>query len=268
MVSTTPSHPPSPQPTPRGFKHLARRLLSALTRAILRSRSQSYPISNDAVTVIIAPHQDDEALGCGGLLALRSRRGHRLHIAYVTDGAQSHAGHPTLSPAALASLRREEARQAMALLGLDPSSLTFLGARDGSLAHLEPTSAQRLVDVIASYLKSISPTEIFLPSRRDGSSEHDAAFLLVDRALAQAGLKPRILEFPIWSWWNPSLILPEILRIRRVWRVEFRGEAGRKRAALAAYRSQMEPTAPWQHPLISAEFVSFFAEPEEFFFER
>jgi LmbE family N-acetylglucosaminyl deacetylase len=235
---------------------------------VLRARSQAYPISSDAIIVIVAPHQDDEALGCGGFLARHHGQQATVRIAYVTDGSHSHDGHPTITPSVLAATRNDEARRAMASLGVPSTHLTFLGVRDGSLAHLAANEAAQLVGRMATLFNSVRPQEVFLPSRRDGSSEHDAAFLLVTRALTQAGLTPRLLEFPVWSWWNPLLLLPDVLRIRRVWRVDFRGHEQRKRAALAEYRSQTEPTPPWTQALLSPEFLSFFSTHEEFFFER
>jgi hypothetical protein len=58
-----------------------------------------------------------------------------------------------------------------------------------------------------------------------------------------------------------------LLRSRRIWRTNLRGYEDLKRQALAAYASQTEPTPPWEHQVLSREFVSFFLSDEEFFFE-
>ena len=95
-----------------------RRWLNGGVRCALRLRSRPYAVDRKRVALVIAPHQDDETLGGGGLLRRKRLAGAPVWIAYITDGGASHRGHPTLTPAALAALRQDEARQAMHLLGV------------------------------------------------------------------------------------------------------------------------------------------------------
>jgi len=252
---------------PPALRLLLRRMLSRCLRLALRLRSQPYPVDQDTVALVIAPHPDDETLGCGGLLFRKRAEGVAVCVAYVTDGSASHPGHPTLTPGALAALRQTEARHAMDRIGVESTGLRFLGARDGTLAHLDRPSADELVLRIAALLRQVQPDEIFLPCRHDGSSEHDATFGFVRRALEQAGLRPRILEFPVWSWWNPRLLLRPLITSRRVWRMDFRGYGTLKRRALDAYASQIAAIPPSTQPLLTPDFISFFSSSEEFFFE-
>ncbi|MCU1350701.1 MAG: hypothetical protein JWO56_3731 [Acidobacteria bacterium] len=57
--------------------------------------------------LVLAPHPDDEAIGCGGLVAQHLREGRKVHVAIVTNGAE--AGDSTI--------REEESRRGLALLG-------------------------------------------------------------------------------------------------------------------------------------------------------
>jgi len=249
-------------------KRCLRRLLSAGVRCALRLRSRPYPVDRNRVALVIAPHQDDETLGCGGLLRQKRLVGAPVQIAYITDGSASHRGHPTLTPAALATLRQGEARQAMRLLGVEENALFFLGVGDGTLARLDPLAVTELVKKIADLLQQVRPDEIFLPMRDDGSSEHEASFVLVQRALALSGLRPRLFEFPVWSAWNPLRLFRPWGTSRAVWRVDYQALAALKRQAIGAYVSQTEPTAPWEKPVLSREFLSYFCPGSEYFFER
>jgi LmbE family N-acetylglucosaminyl deacetylase len=244
-----------------------RRTLHVALRCLLRLRSKPYPVTQDVVTLVFAPHQDDETLGCGGLLLLKRNEGLTVRVTYITDGQASHPGHPTLTPTDLAAQREAEACAAMELLGVERAGLSFLGVRDGTLAHVDAQTADDVVRRIGVVLEQVRPDEIFLPCRQDGSSEHDAAFALVTRALAQTGQKPRLLEYPVWSAWNPLRLIRTLRTSRQVWRVNFHGYEGLKRQALAAYASQTAPIAPFVQPVLSREFLSFFSSPEEFFFE-
>ena len=249
-------------------KRKLRRLLSGCVRCALRLRSRPYAVDRNRVALVIAPHPDDETLGCGGLLQWKRRAGAPVWIGYITDGSASHPGHPTLAPAALAALRQGEARQAMHLFGVEETALFFLGAGDGTLAQLDPSTATDIAGRIADLLRQVRPDEIFLPLRDDGSSEHDASFVLVQRALALSGLYPRLFEFPVWAAWSPWRLLRPLRTSRTVWRVDYREQTELKRRAIAAYVSQTEPIAPWGKPMLSREFLSYFGTGHEYFFER
>jgi LmbE family N-acetylglucosaminyl deacetylase len=254
-------------------KHLARVTLRQIVRALLSLRAQDYVISPETVTLVVAPHQDDETLGCGGLIAAKRLVASPVHVVYLTDGAASHTGHPTLTPAALAGRRVTEARAALRRLGVEQAAIHFLGAPDGRLDRLDrldrlaDEERSALVTRLAQLIKAIRPAEILLPFRHDGSSEHEAAFRLFAASLAQSGHSARVLEFPVWCWWNPRLLLRALGRIRRVSRYRFYGYGFLKAAALAEYGSQIRATPPWTSPLLSADFVAAFSVEEEFFFE-
>ncbi len=257
------------EPRGAGVKLRLRRGLHALLRAALRLRSQPYrPAAGpDPVTLVIAPHPDDDVLGCGGLVARKRLDGLRIHVVYLTDGGASHCGHPGLTPANLVPQRQAEARSGLRVLGVDSAETTFLGVADGTLDHLAPAAAAALVTRLAELLDGVRPDEILLPCRRDGSSEHEAAFRLVRRAADATGRRFRWLEYPVWAWWSPRLLARVLLTSRRVWRREFAGYVPVKREALTRHRSQLEPTPPWTRPVLSPAFVAFFLQPVEYFFE-
>ena len=63
--------------------------------------------------LVIAPHPDDESLGCGGLLSMLAAAGRSLHIVFVTDGGASHPHSRTWSRSRLALQREQEAAEAL-----------------------------------------------------------------------------------------------------------------------------------------------------------
>jgi LmbE family N-acetylglucosaminyl deacetylase len=253
--------------TPRGRLTL-RRLVLGLVRTALRLRSRALPRDSVASALVVAPHPDDETFGCGGAVALLVRGGAAVHVVFVTDGSASHPSHPAVAPSEIAARRREEARTATGALGVDWERVAFLGERDGALARLGDERAEEAVGRIAAMLARLAPAAVLTPCRLDGSSEHDASFALVSRALLRAGQGPRLLEFPVWSWWNPLLLLGPMLASRRVWRVDLRDFRVAKARAIASYASQTEPIAPDTAPALPAGFAAMFLCGEEFLFER
>src|ERR1700723_1734136 len=92
--------------------------------------------------LILAPHPDDESLGCGGLIAACCQRGRPPFVGILTDGAASHPGSMDYPPDRLRAPRAQEALQAVAALGLAPDSLAFFSYPDAALPSSPEVSAR------------------------------------------------------------------------------------------------------------------------------
>jgi LmbE family N-acetylglucosaminyl deacetylase len=251
-----------------GPKLVLRRIVASHMRR--RARRRSEPLGEPGgATLVVAPHEDDCALGCGGLLSARSAAGCEVRIAYLTDGAASHPGHPRVPPHELARMRVDEARLSARILGVPAENLAFLGAPDGGLPHLEAQARKALVGSLAGLLSGIGAGEVLVTSAGDGSSEHAAANAIVRDAVALSGAgRIRVLEYPVWSVWSPLRLGPQVSSARRIHRLALSPELlGKKCAALREFRSQYLPLEPWDHAVLPEGFLGLFEVPEEFFFE-
>lgn len=244
-----------------------RRTAISVVRAALHVRSRAFRFDEVSSALVFSPHQDDEAFGCGGTLALMARRPTALGLVFLTDGSGSHPNHPTVAPSELSRMRKNEARAAAAALGVPWEAMAFLDVRDGTLSHLDAGLSREFEGKIAALVTQARPAAIFLPGRRDGSTEHEAAFASIARALSRADQQPRIFEFPIWSWWNPSLLVGPLLSCRRIWHAEIGSVLNMKAQALAAYTSQTHPIAPQTSPALPPGFAAMFLGTREYFFE-
>ena len=118
------------------FPAVKLRLRLALSRVLdfaLRLRSHELTVSRDTVTLILAPHQDDETLGCGGVIARKRNEGLPVDVVFITDGSASHLGHPKFTPTEIGLLRRREALAALAILGVETPAIYFLDEPDGTV---------------------------------------------------------------------------------------------------------------------------------------
>jgi len=156
----------------------------------------------------------------------------------------------------------------MEQLDVPLSSLHFLDAPDGTLSQLDPAAAGHLVGRLAELLMALQPAELFIPCAEDSSSEHAAAFTLVQRALHNVPRQPRVLEYPVWSRWRPQQLARLGWKVRRVWRLAFPEAIDLKSAVIDCYASQTSPTPPWDNPVLPRGFAECFKSGEEFFFER
>ncbi len=246
-------------------KAVTRLALMSGCRLGLRWLSHAMP-PPDGCALVIAPHPDDETLGCGAMIARRRAVGLPVHVIVVTDGSASHPNHPTLTGPILRAARRDEARAALAILGVESVAIHFLDEVDGTLGRLTPERTERLVEQLRDLLVKIQPTELFLPCCPDGSSEHDATFAMTLKAIGTVEDRPAVWEYPVWSWWNPWLILARLGEARRCWSQPTEDFGPVKQRAVRSYRSQIEPTPPWIRPLLPPELVRILCSEREYFF--
>jgi LmbE family N-acetylglucosaminyl deacetylase len=157
--------------------------------------------------LVVAPHPDDEILGCGGAIALHSRRADRVHVALVTSGEGG--GDPRQ--------RMEESRAAANLLGR--TEVSSLQAKDGAVAQ-----DQGLAGRLAALVAQVRPVVVYAPSPFELHPDHLATLRAVAAALDGGG--QRLLLYEV----NTETLASFLLDITPVARL--------KREALAAFASQ------------------------------
>lgn len=188
-----------------------------------------------ARAVIIAPHPDDEVLGCGGLLQLLARLQRPILLVSVTAGGASHPGSARWSERRLSIIRPQESAEALRRLGVPFTELKWLhaGLPDTAVAAHEESLQQFLL----SHLRP--GDQIFTTWRDDGHCDHEAVARASLAAAAQVGATVR--EIPIWAWHWAS---PEDSRIpwARARKLYLdRWTQARKRHAIQAFASQIQP---------------------------
>lgn len=174
--------------------------------------------------LLLAPHPDDEVLGCGGIAAGLARAGLQVDLVAVTDGESSHPGRGD----ELRSVRAQERVTALARLGLDGAQVHRLGLPDGDV------SEDRVVDAVRPLADDAAL--ILAPWEHDGHPDHDA----VGRAALR--LHGRHLAYLVWAWHWAG---PEDLPLDRAIRIPLTDKGMRaKAAAVNAFTSQLEGDAP------------------------
>jgi LmbE family N-acetylglucosaminyl deacetylase len=249
-------------------KEAVRRFTARGMAAALRRRSVPLP-SIDGPLLVIAPHPDDDVLGCGGLVARQALAGRRVRVLYVTSGEKSHRGHPEVTSETLAGLRREEAISGLAALGVvNPrSTATFLGLPDGDLNRLPSEDQTALIDVFVKWIGADRPEVVCAPFLGGGSSEHDAVVQFAIQALGLSG-GGILAEYPIWAWWNPLRLRSRLGARAGNFRLSLAGLRARKQSAIACHRSQVEPLPPWTEAVLPRAIVDPCTAPDEFYFYR
>ena len=209
--------------------------------------------------LVLAPHPDDESLGCGGMIAEAVTRGRKVHVAILTDGAMSHTGSADWPPRRLAMQRGAEAREATAILGVPAERLHMLGEPDSDAPHDGP----RFVEAsrrLRSLVTSIEVATIVTSWPADPHGDHGSAHKLTAATARALGL--RHVAFPVWAWTLAGDAdiadgdVPTEAGTIRGARLDISAHLPTKRRAIAAHRSQ--------RGLIVADDPSGFVLPQDF----
>ena len=118
------------------------------------------------VVLVVAPHPDDETLGCGGTLLRHAAQGDAVHWMVVTEMAQE-TGH---APERRAERQREIEAVAKAYGMADVHALGFPTTRLDALPM-----AQRVERASAVFAR-VQPHTVYLPHPGDAHSDHRMAF--------------------------------------------------------------------------------------------
>jgi LmbE family N-acetylglucosaminyl deacetylase len=172
--------------------------------------------------LVIAPHPDDEAIGCGGAICLHRLRGDPVQVVFLTSGEHGLDG---VTESVARATREAEA--AAAARELQISGLEFLRLPDQSLWRNRARAASKLKKV----LEKQRPRLIYLPHPDDNHPDHEATLPIVCRALSKAGHQEGFPELRGYEIWSPMA--------RYGWVEDISGVMRQKLRAVCCYHSQL-----------------------------
>jgi LmbE family N-acetylglucosaminyl deacetylase len=156
---------------------------------------------------VLAAHPDDETIGASVLLA----RSQGASVIFLSDGAprDSRLWPKTVqgSREQYASIRREEAQNALRHAGISQGQITWLGAIDQETIFAVSELATRLIEA----LREIRPHVIVTHPYEGGHPDHDCAALIASIAVPRLGTGTRMLEMTSYHARDSKLVTGEFL---------------------------------------------------------
>jgi len=129
--------------------------------------------------LVIAPHPDDESLGCAGVLIKKAKQ---CEVVVLTDGSKG--GNKGEKKDEIITRRKKEFKRAMAFVGL--KKYTFLDISDGKLEENFPKFSQFDLEKFDT---------IFCPAPGENHSDHACVFNFILKLKPKA----RIFAYEVWS---------------------------------------------------------------------
>jgi LmbE family N-acetylglucosaminyl deacetylase len=149
--------------------------------------------------LVVAPHQDDEAIGCGGALCLQTRSGNAAAIVMLQDGADGFEA-TGMSRQQMTEMRNEESRQAAKAAGLTAPPL-FLN--HSSLAE----SVAKAAEQVRAIITERKVDAVFIPFVLDAHPDHRWANIILAEALKKVTWNVRVLGYEVWGMCIPNVLV-------------------------------------------------------------
>jgi LmbE family N-acetylglucosaminyl deacetylase len=194
--------------------------------------------------LVLAPHMDDEVIGCGGTLHKHIRNGAEVTVVYMTDGRYGRMDSPKVTEeekrkqdAEIIKIRKQEASRAMKILGVKEG--IFLDAEDDKLATTNGIH-HRLTQI----LDTIQPDLVYLPFFLEEHLDHRAVSQILLDATESTRLQFDCCGYEIWTPLFPNCFvdISDTIEIKKQALQEYQSQLADKdyihtSLGLSAYRS-------------------------------
>ena len=219
------------------IKDIIRNLRCRLLQLKLSDKPE---ISLPESALVVAPHPDDEAIGCGGLIARLCAEGHAPHVVVMTGGGGSLRGYSDMPESDVIKTRRNLTLNSAKALGLPEDNIHFLDFVDGHIGERQETEMARLKDLI----DQLKPDAIFVPHSGEGWSDHiNTREIILNSQFSIFKVQfPKVYEYCVWMWYY------------NVWNLDWRNAFQLKMtdsehsAKLKAMNAYIKPLAPCGQP--------------------
>jgi LmbE family N-acetylglucosaminyl deacetylase/GT2 family glycosyltransferase len=187
--------------------------------------------------LVLAPHPDDEVLGCGGAIMRHVAAGEAVTVIVVTDGAA--AARDARQPVAdYVRRRQQESQRAAEILGYGQPQ--FWNLPDRQLAF-----GERLVRRILDAIAARRPAVVYAPSPLEIHPDHRALALAAAEAVRRRAPPLVLALYEVGAPLHPNRLLDISTLVER------------KQAAIACFISQLAVQDYHRHSLALNEFRTF-----------
>jgi LmbE family N-acetylglucosaminyl deacetylase len=182
---------------------VGRRLPPSARRLVNLARGIDMPALVDrppaSSVAVLAPHPDDEVLGCGGTIQKHLAAGEQVRVVLLTSGERT-ASFTGQGTASSRSQREAEAVAAAADLGLGEDDLDFLHLPDGGVG---PDGAAALRDA----LRRSGADLVYAPNPVDAHRDHVATARLLGDVLDDLTAVRRVALYEVWTPVHPNTVV-------------------------------------------------------------
>ncbi|MFH1998636.1 MAG: PIG-L deacetylase family protein [Planctomycetota bacterium] len=182
--------------------------------------------------LVLSPHADDETIGLGGTIVLHREQKDPVDVLFLTSGITGNAD-GRYAPDEYIEIRRQEARAACGLLGVDKIEFweypDNFQVTENDMAVIVP----RLVQLIEQGGYEV----LYTPHRGEVHTDHHVSAVLASRALERITRPVRLIGYEIWAPLGEADVVVNVTRV---------------------YPKKLEAAACYQSQLALSDFIRLF----------
>ncbi len=194
------------------FKNFIRKVRVQTVRL---KTSGLHDLTPSNLSVIVAPHPDDEVFGCCGLMQRLIAQGKRVELIIMTGGGKSHAGCCHIDENELIRQRRQLTIRAAKEYGLSQEHIHFLDYQDGGVQESD-SQTDKLSSLIHKIVDGQDDVSVFYPHKNgEGWSDHVTTSNIVAHLFDKICPNAKQYEYCVWFWfynywkidWNQACLV-------------------------------------------------------------
>ncbi|SHF41474.1 N-acetylglucosaminyl deacetylase, LmbE family [Bacteroides luti] len=174
------------------IRYIYRYFRNSILRILALICGRKHKLSTNVI--IVAPHPDDEALGCGGLISHLTKSGCTISLIMLTGGENCTSA-KSIEKETLKVTRRDLTNKSAIILGIKEENIYFLNFIDGNVCSKDP-EITRLKDI----LNRINADAIYVPHLMDGWNDHVQAHLIIKHIIKDTSTK--LYAYCVWFWYT------------------------------------------------------------------
>jgi len=251
----------------RTFKNTIKSIRCRLRRQFYTGRLKHRNITLHSA-VVVAPHPDDEIFGAGGIIAMKREAGVPVHVIFLTAGENSHSTCCAPAHEEVGDVRRQQAVEATAYLGLQFDNLTWLNLTDGKIPFRGQVGYDKAVTNLADEFDRLALTEIYCPHPHDWFPDHEAASRIVREAAQRSNHQFKIVNYTVWAWYNTPSPMSKFFDWKTGWKLDIQPVFEKKALAIHKYLNSVP--APCGYPYcgrLPKALLHGIRKPNEIFFD-
>jgi len=165
---------------------------------------------NTKSILVVASHPDDETIGAGIKMIRSMKKGEKVYVVYITDGAPgceecdcfSWGDFKTCKEYRLQ--REKETKYALSLANISSGNLIFLRNDDQFLKFYRSNPDETLIQIkniisnLTDILNRVKPAEVYITAYEGGHCDHDLSHFIAVQAFIKSNIanSTKVYEFP------------------------------------------------------------------------
>jgi len=157
----------------------------------IRHNGENVELTSFKRACVLVPHPDDEAIGCGGLIAALTASGCEVHTILASNGS----GGPD-APFNASAIRLKEFEKSVGILGAQEYERLLL--EDSMLSK----HREIMLKMLKEHILRLQPDLLITPWSGDPHPDHNALAMCTEELTAAFGLA--IIEYEVWAPLKPT----------------------------------------------------------------